>query len=70
MASDSYRIVNNGNDSLVAFGADVPLEGFKHCWKRRTGSISAVEVVGTGNRPLQLVNVTLTPSLPRTNPRC
>ena len=62
VASDSYRIVNNGNDSLVAFGVDVPLEASNIVGRDESGSILTVEVVGTGST-FQLVNITLTPSL-------
>jgi hypothetical protein len=62
VASDSYRIVNNGNDSLVAFGVDVPLEASNIVGRGESGSNSTVEVVGTGST-FQLVNVTLTSSL-------
>ncbi|MCJ7762742.1 hypothetical protein MUP38_04715 [Candidatus Bathyarchaeota archaeon] len=57
VASDSYRIVNNGNDSLVAFGVDVPLNASNIVGKDEFGRTLAVEVVGTG-RTFQLVNAT------------
>jgi hypothetical protein len=61
-ASDSYRIVNNGNDSLVAFGVDVPLEASNIVGRGESGMNLMVEVVGNGST-FQLVNVTLTSSL-------
>lgn len=56
-ASDSYRIINNGNDSLVAFGVDVPLEASNIVGRDETSRNLTVEVVGTGST-FQLVNVT------------
>jgi len=61
MASDSYRIVNNGNDSLVAFDVDVPLEAdvSNIVGKDELGRTLATEVLGTGQTaPFNLVNVT------------
>jgi hypothetical protein len=63
VASDSYRVVNNGNDSLVAFGADVPLNALNIVGKDDLGRNLAVEVVGTGST-FQLVNVSFTSPLP------
>ncbi len=63
-ASDSYRIVNNGNDSLVAFGADVPYDASNIVGRDDIGRSLAVEVVGTGST-FQLVNVTLASPLPK-----
>jgi hypothetical protein len=61
-ASDNYRIVNNGNYSLVALGVDVPLEASNIVGKDEFGRILAVEVVGTGST-FKLVNVTFTSPL-------
>ena len=62
VASDSYRIVNNGNGSLVAFGADVPLEASSIVGRGESGMNLTVEVVGTGST-FQLVNITLASSI-------
>jgi hypothetical protein len=60
VASDSYRIVNNGNDSLVALGVDVPLEASNIVGKDEYGKNLTAEVLGTGSTaPFQLVNLTL-----------
>jgi hypothetical protein len=57
-ASDSYRLVNNGNDSLVAFGVDVPLGVSNIIGKDDLGRNLAVEIVGNGST-FHLVNVSL-----------
>jgi hypothetical protein len=56
-ASDSYRIVNNGNDTLVALGVDVPLDAENIIGKDEHGRDLTVEIVGSGST-FNLVNVT------------
>lgn len=62
VASDSYRLVNNGNDSLVAFGVDVPLDVSSIVGKDEHGRDLMVEIVGSGST-FHLVNVTLRSAL-------
>ena len=58
VATDSYRIVNNGNDSLVACGVDVPINASNIIGKDEYGRDLEVEIVGSGDT-FHLVNVTL-----------
>jgi len=57
VASDSYRIVNNANDSLIAFGVDVPLDASNIVGRDELGRNLMVEKVGTGST-FHLVNAT------------
>ena len=58
VAFDSYRIKNNSNDSLVAFGADVPLDAANLVGRDEFGKNLMTEILGTGST-FHLVNVTL-----------
>jgi hypothetical protein len=58
IAFDSYRIINNANDSMVAFGANVPLDAANIFGRDEFGKNLMIEIVGTGNT-FHLVNVTL-----------
>ena len=67
LASDSYRLINNGNDSLVAFGVDVPLGVSNIIGKDDHGRDLTVEIVGNGST-FHLVNVTLRSALIKSQP--
>jgi hypothetical protein len=58
VSSDSYRIVNNGNDSIVAFGLDVPIDASNIIGRDEHGRDLTVEIVGSGST-FHLVNITL-----------
>jgi len=58
VAHDRYRIINNANDSLVAFGADVPLEASNIVGRDELGKNLMTEIIGTGST-FHLVNATL-----------
>ena len=58
MASDNYRIVSNGNESLAAFGADVPLNASNIVGKDEFGRSLIVDDVGYGST-FRLINSTL-----------
>ena len=62
--SDAYRVINNGNESLVAFGADIPLNAANIAAKSDLGRNLDVEDLGTGDT-FQLINVTLAASVPK-----
>jgi len=62
VASDSYRIVSNANDSIVAFGADIPLNASNIVGRDELGRNMTVEIVGSGST-FHLLNVTLASSL-------
>jgi hypothetical protein len=64
MFSDSYRVLNNGNDSLIAFGVEIPLDASNIVGEDEFGRNLTIEIVGNSTTfTFNYLNVTFISSL-------